>query len=142
MKRTTPGRSKPIGTPRTQRLRKLECDADCGYLVYVSRRWMREGLPACPCGGRLWPSDLEDAAAVLGDADMQTHPAVQEYYDAVRSVMHGQAPAWKSLRHTGRELDLDGTVAAKLERSRRTAAERRRLDALRPAQASSDPIPF
>lgn len=134
--------ARPIGTPRTQRLRKLECEAGCGYIAYVSRRWMTEGLPACPCGSRLWPADMEDAAAVLTPAELAEHPAVLEYYDTVRSVAHGQAPQWKSLRRTGRELDLDGAVARKLEASRREAAKSRRLGALRRSDASSDPIPF
>ena len=45
----------------TCRLRKAQCP-DCGYVIRVTRSWMLQGLPVCPCGGRLEPVETSDKA--------------------------------------------------------------------------------
>lgn len=129
---------KPIGTPKTQRLRKLECDAGCDYIAYVSRRWIAAGIPACPCGGRLIPADPEDARLVLTDAELADHPAVRAYNAKVASVRKGQGP---NAHKFGDDHYVPPEVqAAKhCELERRAMARTRQLAAIRPA---SDPIPF
>lgn len=49
-----------VGTPATQRNRRLECDAGCGRVAYQSRLWIAQGVMGCPCGGRMMPSAAED----------------------------------------------------------------------------------
>jgi hypothetical protein len=53
------------GTPKTTRLRRLDCADGCGYTIRLSRRWMDAGLPSCPCGGLLVPAAIEDADRAL-----------------------------------------------------------------------------
>lgn len=43
------------------RLRKVACE-DCGYTIRVTRSWMDQGLPSCPCGGRMVPESGADLA--------------------------------------------------------------------------------
>lgn len=45
------------------RLRKVQCGA-CGYTARVTRSWLEIGLPGCPCGGQLEPTDTADRAYV------------------------------------------------------------------------------
>jgi hypothetical protein len=80
----------------------------------------------------------------LSAADLERHPGHAEYKRALADVMHGQAPHWKSLRGTGRELrSPDVLVQVKLDRARRERAAANRLGALREyAQRNAEPIPF
>lgn len=127
--------AKPVGTTRTQRLRKLECDA-CGYIAYTSRRWIETGLPVCPCGLTLLPADPDDAALALSPAELDSHPAVLEYKRAVASVLHGQeGPARSVHGNWGANIrPADQVAAEKLERDRREAARARQLASLRRGQ--------
>jgi hypothetical protein len=47
----------------TCRLRKAAC-ADCGYTIRVTRSWLERGLPVCPCGGQIVPTEAADLAWV------------------------------------------------------------------------------
>lgn len=138
-----PRSNAPAGTARTQRNRKVSCEADtgCGFAVYVSRlQLQRAGVWACPvCGsGRMLPVDPEDAALVLEPVELDSHPAVVEYRQALSSVLHGQAP--HGVR--GRALrSADELAAERVERERRVRARERRLAALRPV-SDDEPIPF
>lgn len=130
-----------VGTPATQRMRKLECEAGegCGAIVYASRAQIRRGLYGCACGGRLIPMDPDDAALVLEPGELDAHPAVMEYRRALSSVMHGQA----SHGIRGRQLRPAEAVALeRVEQDRRAAARARRLAAIQPAAPAADPIPF
>lgn len=129
---------KPVGTPKTQRLRKLECDAGCDYIAYVSRRWIAAGLPDCPCGGRLWPSDPDDAALVLSAEELAEHPAVRAYNAKVASVRKGRGPNVQKFGDAHLKSP-DELAAEHCERDRRAMARARQLAAIRPASA---PIPF
>jgi hypothetical protein len=143
--------ARPVGTTRTQRMRKLACE--CGYIAYTSRRWIERGLPLCPCGAQLLPEDPDDAALVLTADQLAEHPAVVAYKRAVASVMHGQSGPARALRNAGGRgfRSPDEIAAQRLERERRDAARARQLGALRrgpvdpsrqPAPVAADPIPF
>jgi len=56
--------------PQTCRLRKCSCE--CGYTIRVTRAWMVVGLPVCPCGGELLPTEPADLAYIgrIGPDDM------------------------------------------------------------------------
>lgn len=84
-------KGRPVGTPKTQRLRRLEC-GECGYLAYVSRRWIATGLPGCPCGGTLMPEDPDDARLALPDDELTQHPAVIEYRRGTYDPTSGEQP--------------------------------------------------
>lgn len=141
----------PVGTPRTQRMRKLACD-ECGYIAYTSRRWIEHGLPLCPCGTHLIPQDPDDAALALTPAELDQHPALIAYKRAVSSVLHGQAGPARSLRSTGKTFRSPDEIAGdRMEQERREAARARQLSVLRRgpvdpsravASATADPIPF
>ena len=132
-------KARPVGTPKTQRLRKIEC-SDCGYLAYVSRRWIALGLPLCPCGARLLPEDADDAALVLSAEELEQHPAVIAYCRALSSVMHGQP----SHGIRGRKLRPAEEIAMeRVEKDRRERAQRNRLEALKSlSERGDEPIPF
>ncbi len=43
----------------TTRLLKVVCpNPDCGYLMRTTKRWIKVGLPICPCGTRMEMADL------------------------------------------------------------------------------------
>lgn len=61
------------GTPKTTRLRKVEC-LECGVICRMSRAaMMRSGLPTCGCGAPMIATDLDDLAMVEPD-----HPRLTE----------------------------------------------------------------
>lgn len=135
----------PVGTVKTSRMRKCECA--CGYVVRISRRWIAVGLPTCPCGGRLIPEDADDAALVLSPAELEDHPAILDYSQAVESAAHGQAGPARALRNLGKSYSPDATAMERVQRERRTRAIKNRLGALRrgmvdPWKDESDDIPF
>ena len=55
----------------TCRLRKVACE-ECGYTARITRSWLTVGLPGCPCGGELRPTDPADLALceLIGPEDM------------------------------------------------------------------------
>jgi hypothetical protein len=116
-------------------LRRLECE--CGAAVYATWSQLeRHGRPVCACGGSFLPDDVELAFA-LG---LEEAPVLVEYRAALSSVMHGQAPAGRAMRNSGRELrDPSVIAAARVERSRRDRARSNRLGALAPV---ADSMPF
>lgn len=133
---STRAKRAPVGTPRTQRLRKVECE-DCGVIAYLSRKALERGLLTCACGQPLIPADLEDARLVLSDEQLREHPAWIEWQRAVASIEQGQ----KSHVHRGNPNVRDQYALAerRLEQRRRSEARERRLAAIRPP---ADPIPF
>jgi len=52
------------------RLRKVACP-DCGYTVRMARSWMELGLPVCPCGAEMRPTEPADLAwcGLIGQQD-------------------------------------------------------------------------
>lgn len=133
--------ARPIGTPRTTRLRKLECE--CGNIAYQSRAQIKRGVNRCCCGGELIPADPDDAALVLSPERLAEHPAVARFVELRASAISGQA--WRGgLQATGHRSwrSPDEIAAARLEAERREAAREARLGALRPVAPVSDPIPF
>lgn len=90
----------PAGGVKTTRLRKCACPG-CGYVARISRSWLQHGLPGCPCGKRLLPTDLDDileaeASGHVTADELTTHAEYQCYHRNVCSVLHGQAgPARK-----------------------------------------------
>ena len=135
---------RPVGTPRTTRLRKLECN--CGNIAYQSRARLSAGLLRCCCGLDLIPADPDDAALVLPPERLETHPAVQKYAQCVADALHGQTPHLKRLTNTGRALPktTDARAMETFEEWRRENATAIRLNALRAhtPRRESDPIPF
>jgi len=130
-------RSKPTaGTARTQRMRKASCEG-CGYIAYISRRWIAQGLPTCPCGGRLIPEDPDDAALILSPDELAQHPAVIEYDRAIASVLQGQKGTTGVSRNAGNPHEL---AAKKVERARRERARAAQLAAIAPKPATG--LPF
>lgn len=137
------------GTARTTRLRKLVCSDECGYIARVSRAAIDRGLPACPCGGILWPWDLEDVhraarAGHLTSAQVAAHPLVQEWAQERASILHGQAGAAGAgrggLRIANRQLQQpDALAALRVARNVRADAQRAKNPGPR---AAADPIPF
>lgn len=59
------------GSSSTCRLRKVACE-DCGYTVRMARSWMTVGLPVCPCGQGMRPTDAADLAfcGLIGQDDV------------------------------------------------------------------------
>ena len=59
------------GSSSTCRLRKVSCP-DCGYVVRMTRSWMAQGFPQCPCGGMMQPDSPADLAflGMIGPDDM------------------------------------------------------------------------
>ena len=55
----------------TCRLRKVQCE-ECGYTARITRSWLTVGLPGCPCGGELRPTEPADLAlcGLIGPEDM------------------------------------------------------------------------
>lgn len=55
----------------TTRLRKVTCER-CGYTVRMARSWMEVGLPVCPCGTEMRPTEGADLAwlGLIGQDDM------------------------------------------------------------------------
>lgn len=95
-----------IGSAKTTRLRKLECDRGCGYIVRVSRSAMSRGLPGCPCGGRLVPCDIDDIWACVEQGSMtaaegDARPASLAYVTKLHSVERGQERAAGNGRRLG-----------------------------------------
>lgn len=124
---------RPVGTVRTQRNRKVSCDADtgCGLAVYMSRSAIeRAGVWPCPaCGdGRMLPVDPDDAALVLDPVELEEHPAVIEHRQAWQSAAHGQAGV---ARRAKRLRPLDVIAAERVEKARRVRAREQQLGALR-----------
>jgi hypothetical protein len=120
---------------------RLECPA-CPFYVYATVAALEaHGLPACPCGETLEPARLE-LAELLG---RDQSPAMIEFAREVSRVANGQA------RKTGYGHDLravlhavnwrdPATIAAeRVEAARTVAAQKRRLQALKPV---SEPLPF
>ncbi len=148
-----PASSKSRGTAATTRLRKLECDAGCGYIVRVSRAAMLRGLPSCYCGGQLAPDTLEDAlacveAGVMPAGALEDHGEHAQYMRELSSITRGQAS------HVQRGAQSRGTLAVpeqlahqRVVKERHARADRLRIDALklhnprRPA-AGTDDLPF
>ena len=127
----------PVGTPRTQRLRKVQCP-DCDYVAYISRWWMDTGLPGCPCGGRLIPDDPEDAARVLSPDELEAHPWHQLYRQALAGAEKAQTRCGQSLKFTARRTPEE-IALAHVERARREAGRAARLAAIAPVPAT---MPF
>lgn len=148
--------STPVtGSARTTRLRKLECDSGCGYIVRVSRAAMLRGLPTCGarledgsrCGGTLWPSTLEDAeaclaAGVLSSGDLAVHPERCEYTRQLSSILHGQAAHVQRGRKTRQPEALahERLVRDRIDLSR--AAQLAALAQYRPGARPVEPMPF
>lgn len=53
------------------RLRKVTCES-CGYTVRMARSWMAVGLPTCPCGTEMRPTEGADLAylGLIGQDDV------------------------------------------------------------------------
>jgi hypothetical protein len=146
------------GTVKTTRLRKCEC-AGCGYVARISRTWLSRGLPGCPCGGRLVPTDLDDvlAAADAGhvtDAELGRHDEYVTYLRELHSIEHGRAgkgAKWGTLAQTqaktkdGRMSDAE-LALARVRAARDLAAHDARHAALKAhafgGPKTEDPIPF
>lgn len=146
-------RKGPIGTAATTRLRKLECEAGCGYIVRVSRAAMDKGLPSCCCGALLAPAALEDAIRAhehghLSDEQLAAHPEHEAYWREQSSVLHGQARAgglsWAGQRKTMREpADVAYRRVLKQRRVDALAAQRHSpLTFNAPAAVAAEPMPF
>lgn len=62
--------------PQTTRYRRVECES-CGCIARMTRKALAgSGVPFCGCGaGRMLITSLEDAAAVLSDDALTSHPA-------------------------------------------------------------------
>lgn len=111
-------------------LRKLECP--CGAFVYTT--WAQaeqHGMPACSCGERFEPTDLELACALELDTAL-----VNDY----RTRVQRSEKAQQSHDLRGRKLsDRWTAIADEFERDRRAVAHANRLNALRPV---AEPMPF
>jgi hypothetical protein len=143
------------GTPKTTRLRRLDCADGCGYTVRLSRKWLDVGLPSCPCGGLLVPAAIEDADRVLEcghltAAQYDAIPEVAELHHHLAGIAHGRAgskDAGTSLARTAQGRKSDTALAHdRLYRSRASEAYARRLAALEPHRfggaPSTDDMPF
>jgi len=150
------------GNASKTRLRKLVCSESCGYPpMRVSRRAIELGLPTCPCGGKLWPWDLEDLyvalqAGSLTRDEWEAHPLVIEFGRELDRVQRGQHGHIKRAAHldnaeaiaTLRVQLAVAEDAAELRRTGATRARRERLNAADPAAAArvaereADEIPF
>jgi hypothetical protein len=56
---------------RRTAMRKVSCP-ECGYTIRMARSWMTVGLPVCPCGQSMRPSEAADLAfcGLIGPDDM------------------------------------------------------------------------
>lgn len=140
---------RPIGTPRTTRLRKLECE--CGNIAYQSRARLSAGLLTCCCGREMIPAAMEDAALVLPPEQLAQHPEFVRYEAKVASVVHGQGH--KGGLHAANHRNwtpAEEQALELVEHERREHAQAIRLNALAQHAAGavagsatpSDPIPF
>jgi hypothetical protein len=137
------------GTVKTTRLRKCEC-AGCGYVARISRTWLSRGLPGCPCGERLIPTDLDDVLAALdaghvATADLDSHAEYVTYQRAMASALHGQAP--RALKYGSDHLRSPEEIALlKVRAIRDLAAHDARHAALRAhafgGATTPDEMPF
>jgi hypothetical protein len=130
------GRASPSpmrGTPKTTRLRRLDCADGCGYTIRLSRKWLDVGLPSCPCGGLLVPAAIEDADRALERghltaAQYDSIPEVAELHHHIAGIAHGRSgskDAGTSLARTARaacpmsRLPMTACIApARLKRMR------------------------
>jgi hypothetical protein len=137
------------GTVKTTRLRKCEC-AGCGYVARVSRTWLQRGLPGCPCGGQLVPTDLDDVLGALEAGyvtaeQLGEHAEYVTYQRAVTSALHGQAP--RALKYGSDHLRSPEEIALLKVRAIRDLAAHDARHAALAAHAfggpkTEDPIPF
>jgi hypothetical protein len=132
------------GTPKTTRLRRLDCADGCGYTIRLSRKWLDVGLPSCPCGGLLVPAAIEDADRALERghltvAQYDSIPEVAELHHHLAGIAHGRSGS----KDAGTNLAL---AHDRLYRSRASEAYARRLAALEPHRfggaPSTDDMPF
>jgi hypothetical protein len=143
------------GTPKTTRLRRLDCADGCGYTIRLSRKWLDAGLPSCPCGGLLVPAAIEDADRALErghltTAQYEVTPEVAELNRELESIRIGRAgskDAGTPLARTAKGRQLDIALAHdRLYKSRASEAYARRLAALEPHRfggaPSTDDMPF
>jgi hypothetical protein len=142
------------GTVKTTRLRKCEC-AGCGYVARVSRTWLQRGLLACPCGGQLVPTDLDDVLGALDAgyvtaADLETHAEYVTYTRAAASAARGQAgrsAKWGAVAADGTPWQTPEEIALVKVRAIRDLAAHDARHAALAAHAfggpkTEDPIPF
>lgn len=115
-------------------LHRLECDR-CSFYAYATIAALEaHSCPRCSCGGDMYPDEVE----LCGLLELDNAPAMLEYRAAVESVWHGQEPHGKRLG--GANLRDPHTVAmSRVVANRSSAARKRRLDALKPAEP---PMPF
>jgi hypothetical protein len=143
------------GTPKTTRLRRLDCADGCGYTIRLSRRWMDAGLPSCPCGGLLVPAAIEDADRALERghltvAEYNAIPEVAELHHHLASIAQGRSgskDAGTELARTAKGRQSDTALAHdRLYKARAAEAYARRLAALEPHRfggaPSTDDMPF
>ena len=135
------------GTVKTTRLRKVQCGG-CGYTARVSRTWLAQGLPGCPCGSRLVPADLDDVLAALeaghvAATDLDEHAEYQTFERARASAAAGQAnrsARWGPVRADGSSWDSPDEIAlVKVRATRDLLAHESRHAALR-AHAFGGPV--
>ena len=116
-------------------LHRLDCAAMmCDGYVYATVAQCEQGLPACRCGSRFVPVEVE-LAEILGLEDCA---AVDEYRREIESIWHGQEAHGKRLG--GAKLREPHDLAmARISRRRREDARQRRISALLP---TPEPMPF
>jgi hypothetical protein len=135
-----------VGTPKTTRMRKLECA--CGNVAYQSRARIGQGWMTCPCGERFVPADPDDAAILMDPDELRDHPAMRELARLADNACKGQIRAGAHVNRDGKRFRSPDEIAHEnFARIRQEGAEQARLNALRPYQyghaaREADPIPF
>lgn len=116
-------------------LHRLDCGATlCGGYVYATVAQLESlGIPACPCGTRYVPIEVE-LADLLGLDDCH---AIDEYRREIESIWQGQESHARRLDRTLR--DPHTVAMTRIVKRRSEDARKRRVSALRP---TPEPLPF
>jgi hypothetical protein len=140
--------ARPVGTPKTTRMRKLACES-CANIAYQSRARIGQGFMLCPCGSRFIPADVDDAALLMDWEELREHPAMREHARLADNAQRGQVRAGASsdrLRGDKQWRSVDEIAAEHFARIREESARASRIAALKPYQygreTASDEIPF
>jgi hypothetical protein len=138
--------ARPVGTPKTTRMRKLACES-CANIAYQSRARIGQGFMLCPCGSRFIPADVDDAALLMDWEELREHPAMREHARLASNAARGQIRGGVIQNREGKHFRSPDEIAHEhFTRIREESARAARLAALKPYQygrdAASDPIPF